>query len=310
MNVSSPAGPVLSGAGSLLEALAAARSIRFSAYLLRPGRFLDALEAAAARGADVRVRLQGEPYGHDGAEQSRLAQLNGRVAAELRARGASVHLTSAQEPAVHLKAAVVDGTAYLDDCNWTERGGDTIVATQRAGDVSAVVSALDGVARSGENVATEKDRALSLEAGLIYETPGPVDCESESFSGGLVYAALKERALGGAAVRLLVARRDLAGGRNAYEAGALDRLARAGVEIRLGNADDKLCLASGEAWVGSANASGGAPRTLDWGLRTRDEPLVGALRARFDANWDAARPYPGAELALPGSSQDPLSLTG
>ncbi|MGP6157118.1 MAG: phospholipase D-like domain-containing protein [Vulcanimicrobiaceae bacterium] len=306
MSPSRPAGCALSSAESLLRALASARSVRFAAYVLRPGRFLDALEAAAGRGADVRVTLQGAPYGSDEAEQDRLAELNAHVAAALRERGARVHLTSADEPPAHLKAAVVDGTAYLDDRNWTERGGDTIVSTHAPGDVRAVVSALDGVARSSEALATEKDRALSLEAGLIHEARGPVDCESESFSQSSVYGALKERASAGCEVRLVVTRRDLAGGRNGNEVRALDRLAAAGVEIRVGRADDKLCLASGEAWVGSANASGGAPRTLDWGLRSRDPSLCEALRARFEANWQGARPYAPGATALPGTSQDLL----
>jgi phosphatidylserine/phosphatidylglycerophosphate/cardiolipin synthase-like enzyme len=310
LNVRRPAGPALSDARALLGALASARSVRFSAYILRPGRFLEALEAAAGRGAEVRVTLQGTPYGRNQPEQARLAQLNAQVAAELRVQGARVHLTSKQEPAAHLKAAVVDGTAYLDDRNWTGRDGDTIVATSAAADVRAVGSALDGVARSSDGLATEKDRALSLEAHLIYEARGPVDCESESFSGSSVYGALKQRALAGAEVRLLVARRDLAGGRNAYELGALERLAAAGVEIRVGAADDKICVTSGTAWVGSANASGGAPRTLDWGLTSGDGSLVRGLRKRFEANWDEAKPFAGSAPALPGASQDLLRPTG
>jgi phosphatidylserine/phosphatidylglycerophosphate/cardiolipin synthase-like enzyme len=310
MDVQGLPGRIVSDAGSVLAALASARSIRFSAYILRPGRFVDALAAAAGRGADVRVTLQGAPYGKNVAEQARLAQLNARVADALRARGARVRLTSAQEPAAHLKAAVVDGTAYLDDRNWTERGGDTIVTVSAAADVGAVASALDGVARSSDALATQKDRALSLEARLIYEARGTVDCESESFSGCSVYGALKRRALQGAKVRLLVTRRDLAGGRNGYEVAALDRLAAAGVEIRVGDADDKLCLAAGDAWVGSANASGGAPRTLDWGLRSQDAPLVDALRERFEANWNAGKPYDDRAPSLPGSSQDLLRPTG
>ncbi|MFY9781747.1 MAG: phospholipase D-like domain-containing protein [Candidatus Baltobacteraceae bacterium] len=310
MNASSLDGRTLSDSSALLQALASARSVRFSAYLLRQGRFLDALEEAAARGADVRVTLQGAPYGGDPAERARLAQLNAGAAEALRARGARVHLTSEQEPMVHLKAAVVDGTAYLDDRNWSDRGGDTIVATSVAADVSAVASALDGVARSSEALATEKDRALSLESHLIHQARGPVDCESESFSGSSVYSALKERALAGGEVRLLVTRRDLEHGRNAFEVQALERLAQAGVEIRVGQADDKLCLASGEAWVGSANASGGRPRTLDWGLRSRDATLAGASRERFEANWRTAKPFDGLALALPESSQDLLRTTG
>jgi hypothetical protein len=72
---------------------------------------------------------------------------------------------------------------------------------------------------------------------------------------------------------------------------SLDRLERAGVEIRLGCAAEKLCIAGDAGWLGSANASAGRPETLDWGFRTRAPALVADLAQRFERRWQTARPF-------------------
>jgi hypothetical protein len=63
----------------------------------------------------------------------------------------------------------------------------------------------------------------------------------------------------------------------------------AGVEVRVGPDSEKLALSSSQAWVGSANATGGRPRTIDWGTRTSDAAIRRALGARFEGNWNRAR---------------------
>ena len=63
------------------------------------------------------------------------------------------------------------------------------------------------------------------------------------------------------------------------EAHAIAALARAGVDVREGGANEKLALAGDAAWIGSCNATGAAGRVarqLEWGLVTRDPALVSA----------------------------------
>jgi hypothetical protein len=82
--------------------------------------------------------------------------------------------------------------------------------------------------------------------------------------------------------------------------GLLTRLAALGVEVRAGRAargdlDEKLAVACGRAWVGSANATyarGPSGDQRDWGTVTRSVRLVDGLRASFERNWTAARPPP------------------
>lgn len=246
-----------------------ARSIELRAYVLRSGAVLDALRAAAGRGARVRVRIECKPYGDAGGT---LAAGNAGAVSALRAAGADAQLTDCDgaRPA-HLKEARIDGAVYLDDRNWPGDDRDTILRVDPA-----------------ENFATQKDDALRREARTIYraaDARAPVDVETESFGFGRIYAALKYAAAR-APVRLLVARRDV----TPRSLPALRRLQAAGVTVRTGDDDEKLAVTPREAWVGSANASAGVPDQSDWGLRIFDGALVQALRARFERNWTSAQP--------------------
>jgi phosphatidylserine/phosphatidylglycerophosphate/cardiolipin synthase-like enzyme len=76
------------------------RSIALTAYTLREGRVLRALEDAARGGADVRVRLERDPL--DDASGT-LHQANAASIAALRAAGAKAEATEPGEPVLHLK---------------------------------------------------------------------------------------------------------------------------------------------------------------------------------------------------------------
>jgi hypothetical protein len=283
--------PALSSADAVVAAIRQGREISCAAYILRPGRVLEALEAAASGGARVRVRLDGVSLGDD---RGRLACNQAAVAA-LRSNGADAALSDPGGPPLHLKAVVADGTLFLDDRNWPGDGGDTILATSDEEEVAAVRSALAGGPPSAGPLATGKGKALALEAALIAAGPGDaIECESESFGPGRICAALRRRAEAGAHVRLVVAARDLRGGEGARERSALRDLQAAGVAIRLGGGGEKLALAGERAWVGSANATGGMPETIDWGLETSAPGLVAALHDRFERDWSAGRPFGGA----------------
>ncbi|HMD02766.1 MAG TPA: hypothetical protein VKG44_07345, partial [Candidatus Baltobacteraceae bacterium] len=258
---------------AFVAALERARTIRLAAYILRSGRLLDALETAAQRGARVRVDLEGEPYARDPAMRARLHALNCASAAALRERGARVDVHDASDAPLHVKAAVLDGALFLDDRNWPQDEADTIVRTTTRADVARVRSALDGKPRSGRSLATRKDAALALEAQTIRSAGADrIECESESFAPSPVSRALLEQARRGARVRLLICERDLAGGNKRGALTALRALAMAGAEIRLGPAEEKLCVTAAAGWAGSANATAGDAHSLDWGLQTKSRP--------------------------------------
>jgi hypothetical protein len=223
--------------------------------------------------------------------------------ATLRAAGARAETTAPGEPVLHMKAALVDGVAWLDDRNWAAGGAERVVRDSDADDVAAVAAALTGAPGSDGHLATTKAGAQRLEADVIAGAgAGPLCVESESFGNGPIYAALLRRAEAHLPTRLLVAGREVAEPGNRLERAHLTRLAALGVGVRTGDArhgdlDEKLAVAPGDAWVGSANATyarGAAGAQREWGLATRIPAVREGLRAAFERNWSAAIAFAGA----------------
>ncbi len=85
---------------------------------------MDALEAAARRGARVEVRLEGRPFPD---VRRGIERHNEHVVEELRHCGASARLVDRNgRVPLHAKAARIDGTLYVDDVNFAERRGDRL----------------------------------------------------------------------------------------------------------------------------------------------------------------------------------------
>jgi phosphatidylserine/phosphatidylglycerophosphate/cardiolipin synthase-like enzyme len=276
----------------VLAAIGRARSVLFSAYVLRPGALLDTLEAAARRGAQVTVRLEGRPYaGGDTPAAADMAADNRSAVERLRKAGGNASMadtTDRDGPPLHLKAAVCDGAVYLDDRNWPGDGADTIVRDDFPDDVAAVRAAvLHRSAPLPRWFWTNKAGALAAETRLLYgaQRAHYVDVESELFGRDGAYGALKRLAAAGVRCRLLVSQRDL----NPKSQAAIQELKREGVRVRVGDFDEKMAIVDEErAWIGSANATLGARNQIDWGLRTDAPQVVSALEDHFNAHWAAA----------------------
>jgi phosphatidylserine/phosphatidylglycerophosphate/cardiolipin synthase-like enzyme len=256
----------LSSMGQVCRALRGGRHIDLAAYTVW-GPALKEVEAAARRGAQVTVYLEGEPF-----KNPHLAKENRRVADELRAAGARVTLGHP----LHAKALTVDGTLYLDEKNWH---------------ASDLVLRVDDPAEAA-TIPMIKHEALAREGQLIGSASGAdrVILESESFGCcNKVYSELRSAALAGAAPRLLVSSRDLSG--NVREREVIEALVRDGVTVRLCDDTEKLAASGDAAWLGSANATIAAPGSdsTDWGLDTRDPAIVAAVRSRLEAEWQHAK---------------------
>lgn len=284
---------------------ASAHRIDLSAYTLRTGAVCAALIAAAERGARVRVRLEGDPL--DDAAGT-LHAANAESIAALEAAGADAAPTGPQDPVLHMKAAVVDGVAWLDDRNWSGEGPETVVRDSDADDVAAVSAGLARGYGRDAHLATTKGPAQYLEADIIARAGNAaLALESESFGTGTIYDALLHRARAGLPTRLLVAGREaLALGKSAEnERRRLSHLQSLGVEVRTGDPrgrdfDEKIAVTTGAAWVGSTNATyarGDAGRQRDWGMATRRPALVDGLSRAFERNWRDAAPFTGAGSA-------------
>jgi PLD-like domain len=274
-----------------LDALGRARSVELTSSFLPQGKLgvVAALERAAERGAHVRVHLEPEPYDPGGLGAR--ARANEAMIAELRAHGVDAALAVEMPNApLHLKAAVVDGRAFLDDRNWLADGRDTIVFVHGAHETAAVRAAIRGGYAADDHVAVRKREALALEADTIDCAVHGISVESESFGSGVVARALLARACAGESVRLLVSSRDV---RSMREVTVLSRLEVEGVKVRVegGGDNEKFCIAGDRVWVGSANATGGFPDTVDWGVRTRAKDVVHTLRAVFERHWNHAKAF-------------------
>ncbi len=257
--------------GEVLAALTRARQIDVQAYTLH-GPVLYAVEAAARRGADVTVELEGRPFE---SSKGQLATENRRLARELRAAGARATLGHP----LHAKAIVTDGTLYLDEKNWGKQ--DLVLREDDPLEARAIPM--------------NKRDALALEASLL-NGAGPSDdaiVESESFgTSNAVEHALAVLGRAGAAPRLLVDARDLRS--DSREKAILERLVSAGVRVRLCDDSEKLAAAGERAWLGSANATSpfGRGAMTDWGIDTADATIARAVRDRLERQWATARPFP------------------
>jgi len=290
---------------AFVAACAHTRSIDVTAYTLRPGLVEDALIAAARGGARVCVRLERDPLDDSAGS---LHAANAATIAALRAAGADAATTAPGEPVLHLKAALVDGVAWLDDRNWAGDAHETLVRDSDPDDVAAVAAGIRGERGADPHLRTDKGGAVALEARVIAGAgTEPLAVESESFGSGAIYDALLHRAQAGLPTRLLVAGREASGpgASGETERRRLARLAALGVQVRTGDAkgldfDEKFAVGAHAAWVGSANATyayGVAGKQRDWGMTTRQPVLIDDLRAAFEGNWRAAIPLAGATIA-------------
>jgi hypothetical protein len=290
----------LDSLGGFFDALAHAHAIALASYTLPSGTVEAALAAAARRGAAVSVTLERTPFGD---RSGRLAAANQAAVAALRAAGADARLSAPGSRSLHMTAAVVEGVGWLDARNWAGAGRDAVVRDSDSADVAVLERAIAGEPTADPHLATTKAGAQRLEAGVIAAAgDAPLAVATESFGAGAISAALFERARQGRPTRLLVAGREARARSPAGQAERklLGRLARAGVEVRLGDprrdANEKLAIAGSLGWVGSANASWAGPPEGDqreWGLASDEPPLVDGLRAAFDRDWAAARPLGG-----------------
>lgn len=282
----------------LLDAVTAAHTIDLSGYIL--GRSMQhTLEAAAAAGVRVRVRLSARCFGPAAAQ---MQERNLAAVAEMRRSG--IDAATADGPADHLKAAVIDGTAYLDDRNWS---GDTdlIVADHNPHDLAALCRVLHGGAAGACGVALVKAQALEAEAAMIKSAPaGGVDAATETAGPSSITHILASQAAV-QRVRLLV--NSAAYGRSAAMRTETARLLRAGVEVRLSAANDKFAITGDRVWIGSANATASLPEMPDWGGCSGEPATVAALKARFAQAWATAKAVPNNAQVLARAADSTVS---
>lgn len=260
----------LSSTRCAIESIERATEVSVEAYTLH-GAVLAAVEAAARRGANVRVELEAHPF-HD--PKGHLAKENEKLVVELRAAGVRADLADR----IHAKEITADGRLFLDEKNWHD---DDIVLSED-----------DPV--EARSIPMMKRDALAQEAKLLSGARASEDVivESESLgTGNPTYDALKALGRANAAPRLLVSENDLRGTRN--ERSSLRKLVNDGVRVRVCKDSAKLAACGDSAWLGSANATfaGKGFDMTDWGVCTSDGTIVQAVRNRLEDEWANAKPF-------------------
>lgn len=294
----------VSSTPEMLTAMHTARHVTFAAYFLKRGSIVEGLKQAAKRGAHVEVRLDGALYGGT----ARWSAESRTVARALRRSGADVkflHRDKHDGPGVHIKAAVCDHAAFLDDCNWA-RGGDTVMRDDTPAHLRAIRGAV--LRREGCGIgalALTKYAALKAESAALRcgSRAGTVEVETEELGASAVSRTLRELLARHVHCRVLVSEWAFKNGDHRTHDAALS-LQKAGADVRMTKASEKLTIAGARAWVGSANASspyynGG---DIDWSLATADPHIIRSLKAHFANHWRAsfAIPKPAAHPKFVG----------
>jgi hypothetical protein len=272
----------LSSCSAFRSFVSQAKEIELSAYTLGHGATERALIAAADRGASVRVRLAGTPFGDASGE---LARRNEDEAAKLAKHG--IDAVVSRDSDVHLKAAVVEGHVFLDDRNWCD-ADDVILTSGDSSDLAATRAAITGAEThsTSDGLVFTKGEALREEAKCISGAAAPIRLQTETLSPSIITKCLRSVAKR-VSVRILLSRTSELG--NPRTRAALIALTKLGVAVRVTKANDKFCLSGTHAWVGSANASGGDLQMSDWGAPFDDSKSIETLRVRFDEAWSTAK---------------------
>src|SRR5581483_2284654 len=111
----------------------AQQSVWVEMYLLTDRTIINALEAAAQRGLDVRVMLEGHPYGSSGTISPT------QTLDRLRAAGVKAQVTSPDFALTHEKCMILDGSVvYIMTANFTRSalGGTSSVTNREYGDIA------------------------------------------------------------------------------------------------------------------------------------------------------------------------------
>lgn len=282
----------------LINAVQRSSAVTVSSYVLTPYSPMgEAIVQAHRNGSETVVVLDSEGVGD--AVRNKINQ----SVIDFQQRGVTMRLSNG---ASHLKSALIDRrVVYLSDRNFTSSGA-IVLASDDPDDYNAVVDAIARRPGAGSaHLRVYKRDALALEASIINGGQGTLYCETESLSG--VIHSYATRSSQNPALDALVARAArskvfLIVSGDEYDDGQHDRehelgheLQRRGVEVRVGHSNEKMAIDSSDAFVGSANMSGGSDDVQsqpDFGMEVSDSTITAALRQHFDADWRAAQPAP------------------
>jgi cardiolipin synthase A/B len=277
------------GVAPFISMISGARhSIELTMYELTDTRVESALEAAAHRGVDVRVLLNGGYY-------SERESTNDAAARALAARGVQVRFSPTYFALTHQKTLTVDGreaavmTLNFDGLYATTR--DFAVLDRQAADVRAIVSTFDAdwahrrtAPSTGTGDLVWSPGAATAVTRMIASAHRSIALEDEEMAYQPATAALCAAAHRGVAVTLVMTWES-----DWYD--AFSQLKHCGVNVRVDHGQSyyihaKVLVIDGRrALVSSQNLSTGSlERNRELGIIVDSAPLVRALAADIAAD--------------------------
>ncbi|HEY4184775.1 MAG TPA: phospholipase D-like domain-containing protein [Polyangia bacterium] len=280
---------------TLLTAVASARRrVWVEMYMLTDGRAVDALAAAHAAGADVRVLLEPAPYGDASANEGAFLALG--------QAGIDVRWFAVPDGLVHIKLLLVDDRAFVLTPNLTlsglTRNREYAVLDAAPDDVSRAEAVWQADATGGDpgspspttRILVSPLDARARLAAAIDAARLSIALEIEEISDVDLVARLVAAQAGGAVVTVIVP----ADERSAATNGALTRLASGGVDVRALATPTlhakAMVLDRQRAYLGSINFTRASlDDNREMGLLLDDPAIVARTDATIGDDWNDAR---------------------
>jgi phosphatidylserine/phosphatidylglycerophosphate/cardiolipin synthase-like enzyme len=289
------------GAAPIVAAIdGATASVCLEIYMLTDASVIDALARAAARGIDVRVLIEENPY-NPGNPNGGL-NTNKVTAAALQQRGVTVAFTSPTFNFTHAKTMLVDGrTAYVLTYNLTKAAAEDNrefgVVCRDPGDVAELAKIFEADWARVPYRALDPDVVVSPENarwrifGLMDAAQRELWVGVESLTDPEAVALLKAKHKAGVDVRVLVGNVK----KMSSNLPPARELMAAGVPVRSQGRPylhAKYAIADGQgAYVGSINLSTNSlDENRELGLILDDGATIARLHDTFAGDWEAAQP--------------------
>lgn len=268
----------------------AQRRVLVTVYLLTDLRIVDALAAARAKGLEVRVLLEGNPYGATVAAQATLTRLQ--------EAGIAVKAGNPAFRYTHQKSLITDDSAYILTNNLTraavQANREFGIVIEGAAEVSEIVGAFEAdwartpFAPANPRLIWSPLNSRSRLTGMIDAAQTSLEIYAEVVQDDAIVAALGRAAQRGISTRVLIAPADA--GSTAEGNGDVGVLLGAGVQVRvLRNpyAHAKVIIVdASSAFVGSQNLTfTSIERNRELGITIGDPGALRSLRATFEADW-------------------------
>jgi phosphatidylserine/phosphatidylglycerophosphate/cardiolipin synthase-like enzyme len=290
-----------SARAALCDAFASAHhSIEAQFYSVGDASVLRALNAAARRGVDVTVYVEGDRkrYDRGGDHTPNNKQVRTNFDVYVHSLDSRIRVIAEADPLVleHAKATVVDGArAFVSTANPNATGfgqpGDALVEDRKPADVVAIRSSIRGEPSQSSRVVAGPDAASRQRIAELLDAPVDERIAVEGLSDPHTVEALLARRERGMHDQVLV------NTKGARRSALLRLLADCDVAVRTFRGKymhDKYIDACDRIYVGSANLSqNGLEEAREIGIIAAPADFddgAASLRADFDRMWRSAQP--------------------